>query len=332
MLAIDVYFKGSASRGMLYFANFGGVGVHLFFVISGFIMVYASFGGQLTLFQPSMFLFRRFCRIYPIYWIYAAAYLLLHQSILQSYSLSSGDVLGSLLLLPGYSHLIIGPGWTLSFEVYFYICFGLFMSLGLVRGLSAMTLFFLGSIVIGSIFYFNNAAFHVATDTLLVEFLAGAWIANLFLARIHVSAKMSNLLIALACAGFAGGFAYGYHRLPSLLMWGLPSALLITGLVFKERIGQFAGFFQRLSFLGDSSYSLYLLHILLIDLFFKAYLTMFSDPGFGYVAMCLVFTVLCIIIAFVLYELIERRIVRTLQGITKNLLGPKLVKRATQAE
>ena len=154
--AIGMYIANSVSRSMLYVANFGASGVHIFFVISGFIMVYTSFEKNDENFDSEKFLIRRFIRIYPIFWLYAAVYILSHYIVLGGYNLSILDILRSLLLLPGYSPLIIGPAWTLSFEIYFYICFAVFMTLGLLRGLLIMTLFFLASIAMGSEFHSDN--------------------------------------------------------------------------------------------------------------------------------------------------------------------------------
>jgi exopolysaccharide production protein ExoZ len=100
-----------------YLFGFGACGVHIFFVISGFVMVYATFARSRAGIPASKFVWRRFVRIFPIYWIYAAVYLA------AGHQISLRDTIGSLLLLPGYSSLIIGQGWTLSFELYFYICF-----------------------------------------------------------------------------------------------------------------------------------------------------------------------------------------------------------------
>ena len=53
----------------------GASGVHVFFVISGFVMVYTTFRSGLT---AGAFLSRRLIRIYPIYWLVAACYLVAH--------------------------------------------------------------------------------------------------------------------------------------------------------------------------------------------------------------------------------------------------------------
>jgi len=309
----------STTPTMHYVSHFGKSGVHIFFVISGFIMIYTSFGGSAQ-FDSSKFFLRRLIRIYPIYWIYAAAYILLREIVSGGYQ-SIWAVFGSLLLIPGYSSIIIGQGWTLSYEVYFYICFSFFMMLGLFSGLLVMTLFFLASIAVGLIFHFDNSGLHVFTDSLLVEFLFGAWIAYFFILDKRLSSSLSNALIVLALALFVISIPLGYNRLPTVLTWGVPSALLIAGSVFKERGGNLPSFVRRCSFLGDSSYSLYLLHILLTALLLRGFLAIFPSPESGYFVFCLVLTGLCIAISAVMYELIERRVVRALQTMIGKFQG-----------
>ena len=55
--------------------NFGEAGVDLFFVISGFIMVYASQSLYGRADAPKTFFTRRLIRIVPIYWLVMTAYL-----------------------------------------------------------------------------------------------------------------------------------------------------------------------------------------------------------------------------------------------------------------
>lgn len=316
----------SASPLMHYISHFGSSGVHIFFVISGFIMIYTSFGKSKEL-DSYEFLFRRFIRIFPIYWICAIAYILMREIVSGGYDLV-WDALGGLLLIPNYSWVIIPQAWTLSYEVYFYICFALFMTLGLFRGLLTITLFFLASIATGLVFHFGNAGLQMVTNSLLLEFLFGAWIAYFFVLDMRLSSRLSNTLVILALVVFMVGIPFGYNRLPTVLTWGIPSALLIAGSVFKERGGSLPRFVQSCGWLGDSSYSLYLLHILLISLLLRGYLAIFPNPTSGYLVICLVLTVLCIVIAVVVYELIERRVVRSLQTMIKKFQGLSIAEKA----
>jgi exopolysaccharide production protein ExoZ len=314
---------GALPASISYVAGFGGIGVHIFFVISGFIMVYTSFRKGERSFDSVKFLLRRFIRIFPIFWLYAIFYLFVHQTILNGYILSVSDTIYSLLLLPGYSPLIIGPAWTLSYEVYFYLCFGIFMMLGLSLGLLAISLFFIISII-GGLALSNGGEFvHLVTNTLLLEFLAGAWIAYFFVSGIRLGKISADILVFSAVIVFLASLGYGYHRLPSMLCWGIPSALLIAGSVFRERAGGLTRPVQKLSFLGDSSYSLYLLHILIIDLLLTAILPIYHVSISANVALCLTLVPVCVILAHVSFTLIERRLVEALQFRTRKLFMTK---------
>lgn len=312
-----------ASRGIIYVTDFGASGVHIFFVISGFIMVYTSFKSKADQFVPTAFLLRRFVRIYPIYWIYATLYIMF-PIVSGGYKLPLKDIAGSLLLLPGYSSFIIGQGWTLSFEVYFYLCFAAFMILGSLKGLLVMSAFFLLSIAVGAEFRADNAALHIVANSLLIEFLAGAWIGFFYVSEFRLSPTVSNLLVLISLALFLAGLAFGYHRLPSVLIWGVPSSLLITGSVFRERAGKLPDLINGASYLGDSSYSLYLMHLLMIGILVRGFFAFFPKPEDPFlldiylVLIVLCVTILCVVGAAILYDVVERRVVGTLQTMVRN--------------
>ena len=320
--ALNRYLPGSIAGTTQYAAGFGESGVHIFFVISGFVMVYTSFNDPARSFSTSAFLSRRFIRIYPIYFIYAALYLAFYELVANGKTLTLAQLIGSLLLLPGYSSLIIGPGWTLSFEIYFYCWFGALMVLGLTRGLVLLTTLFLAFIALRFALGSVNDTLHVFTNPLLIEFLLGAWIGYIVISGVKVSTATAATMVVASVAGFAAGTAYGYHRAPAVVMWALPSALLVGGFVFAECIGRMPRIVRRLSFLGDSSYSLYLLHILLIDAVIFLTMRMISSAHdyslwigtSGMIIIGLVIAACCIGISTALYELVERRLVIFLQN------------------
>ena len=83
------------------------------------------------------------------------------------------------------------------------------MTFGLIRGLPTMTLFFLASIAIGLVLQPHGASLRLATDTLLLEFLAGAWIAYFFVSGVHLSPFLSNVLMFIAGVVFLCGLGFG---------------------------------------------------------------------------------------------------------------------------
>lgn len=333
-IAIEKYYPGALPKIFLNEAVLGAAGVHVFFVISGFIMVRASFRTENSQFVATDFALRRIIRIYPIYFIYSALYLYFYHQIGLGKDLSTVQTVCALLLFPGYSSEIIGPGWTLSYELYFYLCFGLAMRLGLTRGLVALTAFFLVLICIGIVGRSQQPAIHVFTNALLLEFLLGAWIGRAVVKGVRVHFRQADVLTSIAIAAFLAGAVYGFGRLPSVLMWGAPSALLIAGLVFRELDGRLPRFMRKTAFLGDSSYSLYLLHVMLIDavlLIVIPRLPAGLQPNTTFLGILVTYLgliVFCILVAFIAYELIEKRIIHGLQRLhRKSLSVPSVMPR-----
>lgn len=247
-----------------YLFHFGAVGVHIFFVISGFIMVLTSCQPGRP-YDPGKFYRRRFLRIYPIYWICALAYVAVHAAIGDPYDLSPGRFVGALLLWPGAAPAIIGPAWTLAYEMFFYLCFGLAMMLSLTRGLIVLSAVFLGAIAVGLFWPDKGPVLLLVTNSLLVEFLAGTAIGWLAI-KGRLPLRWGGALTGAGIALFVIGIALGYDRVPTAISWGVPSAILVFGLVTWESAREASPVVRRLGRLGDSSYVLYLIHILVITL------------------------------------------------------------------
>lgn len=248
----------------------GASGVHVFFVISGFVMVYTAYGRtkQIT---PAQFLERRFLRIYPIYWLLAAIYVVAHLLLGTPYNLTAQQAVGAMALYGENASLIIGPGWTLAYEVYFYLCFAISLLLGLTRGLLALTVFFVGSIAAGVLMPGLAQQNPILTNSLLLEFVLGCWLGFAYLKGWRLPLPVAATLVALGLLGFAAGIWFDYNRVPFVLSWGIPSLLLVTGALMLEPALKGRGA-RMLARFGDSSYFLYLAHILMIDLVLRAML------------------------------------------------------------
>jgi exopolysaccharide production protein ExoZ len=314
-IALMLNFPGHVPDGTDHAFRVGASGVHIFFVISGFVMVYTSWRSRLT---PGSFLKRRLVRIYPIYWLVGATYLLLHQLLGTAYHLAPQELAGAALLLPHTSSLVIGPGWTLSFEMYFYLCFALALFAGVRWGLALLSVFYLLSVCAGFALAPQAAWAKLASNSLLLEFMMGAWLGYAFSRGLVVPRRLGGLLVAVAIALFVSGFWLDYDRLPSVLSWGIPSLLLVTGaLAFEPELRGAPGrFFAKL---GDSSYLLYLSHVLLIDLFIATPISALNRSPATAVAISFPLALLCTAIAALGYEWIELPL---LKAVKHAILSP----------
>jgi hypothetical protein len=110
--------------------DFGAVGVDVFFVISGFIIATTT-SGQAGVQAAGEFLWRRFRRVAPIYWLLSTPILI---GMARGGTLTP-DVAAATFLFWPFSGLemtfpALGPGWNLCFEMLFYAGFGLAMAGG----------------------------------------------------------------------------------------------------------------------------------------------------------------------------------------------------------
>src|SRR5262245_49078774 len=105
----------------------GSAGVDLFFVTSGFIMVYVA-GARET---PAKFLVNRVARIVPLYWVatFAVVGLAAYKPwLFPTARLDFESILASLAFIPhhdaaGQLTPVLFLGWTLNCEMLFYVLF-----------------------------------------------------------------------------------------------------------------------------------------------------------------------------------------------------------------
>jgi exopolysaccharide production protein ExoZ len=113
-------------------AQVGSIGVDIFFVISGFIMVYILKPDS----KPLAFWLQRFTRIAPLYWAATAfAVFLGYVAPRYGFGTPSWDyTLKSVLFFPTgsdmWAHPVVQPGWTLVYEFLFYTILSLCLLLG----------------------------------------------------------------------------------------------------------------------------------------------------------------------------------------------------------
>jgi len=241
----------------------GAAGVDVFFVISGFIMMFTTFSPQREVRSPSEFLINRFVRIYPIYWVFLSVLLAIWSvGLYKTLGLTPDSVIRAASLLPT-NHLLLSVSWTLVYEIYFYLIFALtliFRSMSMTLGLT------IAGIVCGLVF--GGFAPDIATQRFLanpvaLEFCFGLALGALVLKG--VTFRMPGWLAWGAVAIMIAAPAFlvypstsGLEGITRVIAWGAP-AFIIVAASLHWRIG--AGRIDNLwRLLGDASYSIYLCH------------------------------------------------------------------------
>ena len=228
-----------------FFLPFGHAGVDFFFVLSGFIITAAHRGDVGRPGRLGRFLWKRFVRIYPVYWIvFLAAFAAAYRFV----DLSVPAFLHALLLTPTGVAPVISVAWSLQWEVIFYLLFGALIVHPLLAAAGLVAIFATG---------LPDAPLYLGL------FLAGALAA---LAADRYPKLPGRSLAAVGVAIFAAACVHDVLTGVKPTAWlGAGAAVAIVGLVCAERAGHVWGGQRWLQLLGDASYSLYLIHYPLIS-------------------------------------------------------------------
>ena len=303
----------------------GAAGVDVFFVISGFIMWTVT---ERRPCGPGAFLKNRVIRIVPLYWIVTlgvAAAAAMVPALFPNMRPEPGHVAMSLLFVPhaapdGNPWPLIVPGWTLNYEMFFYAVFALGLLLQTRLRLLFMSAALGGLVLLGLLWRPECVPGRTYTDPLLLEFLAGIWLACAFSAGKLPGRGVGWTLVVLGVAGYAALQAAGfYDDRWRALIWGVPAFCIVCGAVSIERAGR-APEIPLLRLLGDASYSVYLLHTLAIAAVAKLvgspWLLILGGTAFGILA------------GIVSYQLLEKPSLALLKGLGSRRSGPTVGERS----
>ena len=261
---------GAWANGPIEFAT-GAAGVDIFFVISGFVMVFITENKERS---PIDFFLHRLVRVAPPYWFVTLAMatgLLLLPHAFSTSVFSLPHVLASLFFLP-YPHPatqeiepLYAPGWTLNYEFFFYSLFALALAVNFSARALLVSAVLLMIGAIGSVWPVNDVAYTFYTSPILIEFIFGMTVASLVNRGVSVGMKISGaLLVAGVMLLAAGALYWPVVRLSGdrFIVWGIPAALIVAGGTFLE-LSAGRLIVRPLLVLGDASYAIYVTHFML---------------------------------------------------------------------
>lgn len=257
--------------------RWGFSGVDIFFALSGFV-VYRSALRTIPARGIRPFIRKRLLRIYLGYWpvlllMAAMTVLVYHESLpaLRKMAFST------LLLYPNIWDNWLPPAWSLTMEIYFYLWIALIALLPQrhqVKAIACVMLLLaawgLGWLAIDRPGVFDGRQpLRYGLTGLGIEFLAGALLAHAFDRKarfFRMPALTVPSCLVLAAAGVALGMQSPYFDRVEVMRVASFGVMGISALVLALTLEQTSLAPPRwLVAVGDASYSLYLLHTILLD-------------------------------------------------------------------
>jgi exopolysaccharide production protein ExoZ len=244
-------------------------GVDLFFVISGFVMVYASrdaFGSAASI---GPFLRRRAARIIPIYWAVTIIYIVISLGGLAPVNRTKPDgweIVTSFLFIPWISgsgplvQPVYSLGWTLNYEMFFYLLFALVLPLKRAVAVPLLVGLLMALVAIGQIVPASQIQLHFWTRSIILEFGFGLIIGQMALAGVKPTKPLAAVLSLVAVALLALAASRPGLFPDRALMYGLPGALLVIAALAFNDMGVGNPLARLATRLGDASYAIYILH------------------------------------------------------------------------
>lgn len=274
----------------------GLFGVDLFFVVSGFVMMYIISGKRSSGMTAARFLGERIARIVPLYWAVTLLSVLIGlvlPALKHKNDYAVDYVLRSLLFIPSSNPLtgapepVLGLGWTLNYEMFFYVVISLVLLLGVRRVFAAVLAIFVSLVVLGIGFDPADVILKSWTHTIILEFAFGAVLAEARLSGFRMGLPVQ---IVLVLAGIAGWMYFGPPSDSVFALrgfgWGLPAAAIFAGVVMGRREVTYP---RLLLLIGDGSYSLYLTHLFVMRLCSLLVFHLPIDPALRVVVFFIVF-------------------------------------------
>jgi peptidoglycan/LPS O-acetylase OafA/YrhL len=315
-----------------------GLGVPLFFVLSGFSLMYSTsrYVGRDGWVQ--VYLIKRFFRIAPLFYVMIAFFTVYNIFVWNLEPTPAPIVINMLFLqnlVPGYHESIVWAGWTLGVEMLFYAMFPILLVTitGLRRGAVIFGLSVLASMAARELLQLKDQSAYASMSFVVNApyFFAGILAFHIYqklsayqLQRVYVGPLCSLVFaVALWVIMFTpiGGALVGLHRL-DLVAW---ACLFGFACIWQALCPSRTLALGPLQYCGERSYSIYLVHAVTVFRLTPFYLIIYGTIGHDTPAFLLslvVGIIAALSVASITYRLVE------VPGIQ---LGAALISRSRRA-
>jgi len=281
----------------LAYPEWGAVAVDMFFVISGFVMWHITAGGEGG--AVGEYCRRRIVRAVPFYWAMTSIVvvaMMVAPHLLSSSRYDGGHVLASYFFVPWLHPVLHGeilpvviPGWTLDYEFPFYGLVGLSLFIPLRFRAAALIVAILTLALLPAFISIDSTALYFYTQPIVIEFASGVFLGWLVWNgyRLNALAALSLLVLGFIAVPLLPSPSHvvpeiGAYRfmLQRVLEYCGPAFAIVAGAVFYETARGSAPRWRIPKLIGDASYSIYLLHPLVLPVITRLWLQtgLAADP------------------------------------------------------
>lgn len=322
----------------LYTTIFGGagLGVGIFFIISGFIISHSTIVKNKSKDKITTFLIKRIIRVIPLYFTLSFLWIILNKEF-QLFHSNYTDLLKTIFFIP-LSNTEGGPaygmpplfvGWTLNYEMFFYVLFSiclikpsktiLILILVLFSTVFVLPYCYVGYITLDTKvnynFYYNYL--NLISNPIILNFLLGV-VFSVIVFKIKVTTHFARISFLISVIAFMlfylKVFDLKFGIIEELIFCGF---LVLTFLV-ADNTNSAIKTPKALIYLGDISYSIYLSHPIIIAIFYGIFKKLHLDEYTSSYFFIILLFLMVILFSSITYELIEVRMSRYLK---RKLLG-----------